>query len=447
MKLRPGSVRTRLALWHAGALTLIVCGFSAAVFLIARAQLLRDLDASLARDVATIERTYRQADYDLIEVETRAGVELFEVTRDGRVLYRTAGWSRLELDPAASAGAGPATWRTADGRSYRVATRSWDGLRISAAVDDSATRSALDRLALILALGIPCAALAALGGGLVLAGRVLAPVGAMAKHARRISAESLDDRLPVEDPRDEFGRLASVFNDTLGRIQDAFERQRRFTADASHELRTPLTAMRSVGEVALQRGHGAADYREVIGSMLEEADRLTALVEGLLTLARADSGRIPATRERVDLGALASGVVEHLRVLAEEKGQALTLDCPAGVAARCDPALVRQALVNLLDNAIKYTPAGGAIRVGAALLPSGEAGLQVKDDGPGIAAAHLERIFDRFYRVDPARSKQEGGIGLGLAIARSVALAGGGRIEVESAPGSGSLFRVVLPAA
>ncbi|WP_242393956.1 heavy metal sensor histidine kinase [Anaeromyxobacter oryzisoli] len=444
MTLRPRSVRARLALWHAGVLTLLVCAFSGAVYLLVRGQLLRDLDERLDRDLATIERTYRQADYDLAEVETRAGVELFEVTRGERVLYRTAGWTRLGLDRAATRAA-PASWSSPRGPWYRVEARSWDGVRIAVAADEALTRAALDRLGLVLALGVPCAALFAMGAGYLLAGRVLAPVGAMAEHARRITAESLDARLPVEDPRDEFGQLAGVFNDTLARLHDAFERLRRFTADASHELRTPLTALRSVGEVALQEPREPAAYREVVGSMLEEVERLTGLVESLLLLTRADSGRVAAAREAVDLDALATGAVDHLRVLAEEKGQVLTTELPVAVRARCAPALVRQAIVNLLDNAIQYTPPGGIIRVRARVLASGEPAVEVEDTGPGIAAAHLERIFERFYRVDADRSRRTGGAGLGLAIARSVVGATGGRIEVQSAEGRGSLFRIVLP--
>ncbi len=445
MTLRPRSVRARLALWHAGVLTLIVCAFSGAVYLLVRTQLFRDLDARLARDLATVERTYREADYDLAEVETRAGVELFEVTRAGRILYRTAAWTRLGLDQAVLTDAVPTSW-SSQGHSYRVEPRSWPEVRIAVATDEAPTRGALARLALILVLGIPCAVVVALAGGYLLAGRVLAPVAAMAEHARRITADSLDSRLPVEDPRDEFGQLAGVFNDTLARLHDAFERLRRFTADASHELRTPLTAMRSVGEVALQEAHDPAAYREVIGSMLEEVERLTGLVESLLLLTRADSGRIPAAREVVDLGGLATSAVEHLRVLAEERGQDLTADAGAEVRARCDPAMVRQGVVNLLDNAIKYTPPKGAIRVVVRVLSSGEPAVEVKDDGPGIGAVHLERIFERFYRVDADRSRHAGGMGLGLAIARSVIATTGGRIEVESAEGHGSVFRVVLPA-
>jgi heavy metal sensor kinase len=267
----------------------------------------------------------------------------------------------------------------------------------------------------------------------------------MAETARKITAESLTARLAVENPRDEFGRLATVFNDTLARLQDAFEQLRRFTADASHELRTPLTAVRSVGEVALQRHLGAEGYREVIGSMLEEVDRLTRLVENLLTLTRAESGRIPLTVEVVDLGALATGVAESLRVLAEDKEQTLAVETAGPLSVRGDPAILHQALLNLLYNAIRYTPSQGTIRVSARATPSGEAAIAVADTGPGIPVEHRERIFERFYRVDGGRSREAGGTGLGLAIARWAVEANGGRIEVEGGEGKGSVFRIVLP--
>ncbi len=316
---------------------------------------------------------------------------------------------------------------------------------ISVAADESAVHRTLRTLAVILALGIPCAVALAIGGGWFLAGRVLAPVGAMAERARRITAESLGERLPVENAEDEFGRLATIFNETLARLQDSFERLRRFTADASHELRTPLTAMRSVGEVALHDSLDPAAYRDVIGSMLEEVERLTGLVENLLTLTRVDSRRLQLPLEVVDLGTVALSATEHLRVLADEKEQTLTMEVGGGVRAECDPALLRQGLVNLLDNAIKYTPRKGTIHVTARVLPSGEAAIEVADDGPGVAPIHHERIFERFYRVDAGRSRSAGGMGLGLAIARSVVEANGGRIEIESEEGRGSIFRVLLP--
>src|SRR5947208_9770263 len=269
----------------------------------------------------------------------------------------------------------------------------------------------------------------------------------MAQKAREITAESLAKRLPVDDAQDEFGRLATVFNDTLSRLQDAFERLRRFTADASHELRTPLTAMRSVGEVALRNPLDASAYRDVIGSMLEEVDRLTRLVESLLTLTRADSGKIQLASEVLDLGALAGSVVDQLRVLADEKQQDLQLRAPASVHAMADGALIRHALMNLMHNAIKYTPVGGTITVELKAMNSGQAVIEVRDTGPGIPRAHRDRIFDRFYRVDASRSREEGGVGLGLAIARWAIQANAGEIELADDGGSGSLFRILLPTA
>lgn len=447
MNLRPRSVRMRLTLWHSAVLTLIVCAFSAGIFFFVRVRLFDDLDAYLKRDLSTVEATYREGPTELFEAETRSGVKLFEVTEGQSPLYRTDLWAQAGLDLAGGSGH-PAlmSWRSPkDDKTYRVLVAPHSTHRIAVAADESTIRRTLWTLGAILALGIPFAMALAVAGGWFLAGRVLAPVGAMADQARRISADSLAARLPVENPHDEFGRLATVFNETLARLEDSFERLRRFTADASHELRTPLTAMRSVGEVALHASVEPAVYRDVIGSMLEEVERLTALVESLLTLTRMDSQRLQLSREVVDLRTIAVSAAEHLRVLAEEKNQTLRVESDGPIEVNCDPALLRQGVVNLVDNAIKYTQAKGHIRVAVTRHASGEAVIEVEDDGPGIASAHQGRIFERFYRIDPARSRNDGGLGLGLAIARSTVEANGGRIEVESQIGRGTTFRVLLP--
>jgi heavy metal sensor kinase len=448
MRWTPASVRTRLTLWHAGVLTLIICAFSAAIFLFVRARLSHDLELQLARELSTVEHIYREEPGELRDLESHWGITFFQVVDASTVVYQTAAWERggfADAVPSRRGTTSPRSWTSPDGRHYRVGAVSGPSYQIGVGIDEGPLRQTLRTLAVILLVAIPCATGLALVGGYVLAGRVLVPVGAMADTARKITAESLGERLPVENPDDEFGRLAHVFNDTLSRLHDSFESLRRFTADASHELRTPLTAMRSVGEVALQGPRDAAAYRDVIGSMLEEVDRLTRLVESLLTLTRAESGRIQPTREVVDLGELAANVVDHLRVLAEEKDQHLAVDVRALVRLECDSAILRQGLINLLDNAIKYTPTKGSIEVRVGEIASGEVAVEVKDTGPGIAAPDRDRIFERFYRVDAARSRESGGLGLGLAIARWAVEANGGRIEVESDEGQGSVFRIVFP--
>ena len=422
------SVRWRLTLWHAGVLTLVICAFAAGIFGFVRARLYAALDRQVEADLATVETVYREETGDLGELAHRMGIAHFAVMEGSTIVYRTPGWPPSGPTP------------------HRVRVLRESSHHIVAARDEATVRQTLWTLGIILVAGVPCAAGLAIWGGYFLAGRMLAPVATMAETARTITAESLSARLHVENERDEFGRLAHVFNDTLARLEAAFEELRRFTADASHELRTPLAAMRSVGEVALQRSLSGPAYREGIGSMLEEVSRLTHLVESLLTLTRGDSGRIQPNFEMVSLNSLVGSVADNLKVLAEEKEQALTIDAGSPVSVRCDPVILRQGLINLLDNAIKYTPRAGTIRLAVNQRRSGEVAIEVRDSGPGIAAVHQDRIFERFYRVDDARSRDQGGVGLGLATARWAVEANGGRVELESEQGRGALFRIVLPA-
>ncbi len=307
---------------------------------------------------------------------------------------------------------------------------------------DAQMRRELGELAVVLLAGAPVGVALAGAGGYLLARRALAPVDRMAERARAISAERLDERLPVDNPGDELGRLALVLNDLLARLQASFERTRQFTADASHELRTPLTAIRSVGETGLRDRLDVDGYREVVGSMLEEADRMTRLVDALLTLSRADTGRLPLSLATIDLRELAADVATHLSVLAEEKGQHLLVEGPA-ILLEADRLVLRQALVNLVDNAIAHGPAG--LPIGLTCAVSGEeAILDVVDRGPGVPPAHRARIFERFYRVDPARERTAGGAGLGLAIAAWAVGAHGGRLEYHDTPGGGATFRITL---
>jgi signal transduction histidine kinase len=248
----------------------------------------------------------------------------------------------------------------------------------------------------------------------------------------------LSDRLPVSNPDNEMGRLASVFNQTLGRLEASFGQMRQFTADVSHELRTPLTAIRSVGEVGLRGHRDETAYRGIIGSMLEEVDRLASLVDRLLTLSRAQTRQ---SREAVDLSSLADDVVSHLGVLAEEKRQTLTIDRPATPVVAADRLVLRQALINLVDNAIKFTPAAGRIRIRISETPT-DALVDVIDSGPGISSDARDRIFDRFYRENESDA---GGTGLGLSLAKGAVEALGGHLTLEHTGAAGTAFRISLP--
>jgi heavy metal sensor kinase len=433
------SIRVRLTLWYAAALSAVLALYAGGVFAFLRHSLSEDLDRGLSddREVAEqmLERTpaggigWRAEPEDEDEDDEAIGSRWLEVrSPEGTLLY-----ARPSGIPA-------------DVRVRRLsAPYTVDGLPVvlQVARSEEPLRRELRELLGVMGAGFPLAVALAGLGGYLLARRTLDPLGRMAERARTITAERLGERLPVENPGDELGQLAAVFNDAFARLERSFEQLRRFTADASHELRTPLTAMRSVGEVGLREHRDAAAYREIIGSMLEETDRLGRLVEGLLTLSRADGGNVSLTREGVDLVELARDVAGQLGVLAEEKQQSFTVEAPGPVPAWVDRLVIRQALINLVDNAIKYTPPGGSVRI---IVRNGGPGptIEVVDTGPGISQEHRDRVFDRFYRIDKARSRELGGTGLGLSIARWAVEAHRGRIDLDSAEGCGSTFRIIL---
>lgn len=451
MRLRPRSIRTLLTLWHTGALFFIILLFSVGIYLFVRLSLFAQIDRKLAEDLTTIEWVLEADPAEVLELTEFGSVPTFLVMDGENTFAATYSWKETGLSGFLSGGrfSSPVSRPARDGRSFRIQTTTLlqpdHSYLIAVAVDEEPTRQLLSILLSIMVAGLPAAVAMALIGGYLLAGRALAPINAITEKAREITAERLSERLPVENPGDEFGRLATVFNETFARLEDAFERMRHFTADASHELRTPLTALRSVGEVGLQESRDVAACREVISSMLEEADRLTRLVGSLLALSRADAGTFPLLREGADIGALAGEVIDFLQVLAEEKEQSLTLESEKGVIAEVDRTTLRQALLNLVDNAVKYTPCRGHIVVAVRKTADGEAVVEISDDGPGISQEHQERIFDRFYRVDKGRSRELGGAGLGLAITRWAVEVNSGHIELESVEGRGSTFRVVLP--
>jgi heavy metal sensor kinase len=280
--------------------------------------------------------------------------------------------------------------------------------------------------------------------GYLLARSSLKPIGEMALRAKEITSERLDERLPVNDRDGELADLAQMFNGMLSRLQQSFEQLRRFTSDASHELRTPLTLLRSVGEVGLQTNSTPEQLRDTIGSMLEEANRLTELVENLLTISRADAGQLamlPSAFTAMDLARESGNLLD---VLLEEKSQTLEISGDESVILKADWVLMRQALVNILHNAIKYTPVHGKIGINIKRAGSG-VDIEVHDSGPGIDPEHRERVFDRFYRIDSGRASAHGGTGLGLSIAQWTVRAHGGDITVVTNGSTGAVFQIHLP--
>ena len=296
---------------------------------------------------------------------------------------------------------------------------------------------------------IPIAILLASVGGYFLARKSLAPVVAMSSQAGRISAKNLHERLPIQNAKDELGRLAASFNELLERVDQSFERQRRFMSDASHELRTPAAILRGESEVALSRAERPAEeYRESLAVLHAEAQRLTQIVEDLFTLTRADAGQYPLSPHEFYLDELVADCTHAARSLASAKQISLTCEVPEELPIRADEALLRRMILNLLDNAIKYTPAGGRVTVSCGR--SGvEYALSVTDSGEGIPAELQQRVFERFFRVDKARTRSEhdgGGAGLGLSIARWIAEAHHGRLILARSDSSGSTFSALLPA-
>lgn len=463
---KPRHIRTRLALVFATTLTVLLGVYAVGTYVLLRTALYRELDRQLELEfhvgVEMMEAAQRSGTFPnpppsrtVLPPEAPLGetwrwLEIW--SPDGGLLMMEPGMTTAAHhlpDRPPRSEFGPESYRYADGQYVRVLSRLTVVLDtpviIRALKPEAPIRNELWNYVRSLLVTLPLAVGLVGLVGYLLTKPALAPLVTLADRARLITADRLSDRLPVKNPDDEVGRLAAIFNETLSRLERSFDDLRRFTADASHELRTPLTALRSVGEVGLRDSKTPEEYREVIGSLLEEANRLSHLVDNLLALSRTDSGQVRPNPEAIDLESLCCEIRDLLAVLADEKHQVVEL-APAGPAvAVADRQLVRRALINLVDNAIKYSPAGSTVKL-ITDTRDGTAIVEVVDEGPGIPAADRQRIFNRFYRVDPARHRATGGSGLGLSIAQSGVTACGGRIEVDDGPGGGSAFRILLPA-
>jgi heavy metal sensor kinase len=444
----------QLTLWYVAAMTLVLAVYAAAILAYVSRSASQLLTQQLRSDFQWATVMVEQTPEGGITWNGEEAIEEHPWLQvwgpDGKLLFRNGvalGQPDVGLDLPNLPDDAVVSVPTSDGVPLRVLSRRGEiagsPVVIQVGRSEQTMREQIQTVALILLLGLPVAVVTAGLGGYMLARRALAPIERMTERAETITAERLSDRLPVSNPDNEMGRLATVFNATLARLEESFEQMRRFTADVSHELRTPLTAIRSVGEVGLRGRRDEAGYRTIIGSMLEEVDRLAGLVDRLLTLSRAETGVTTRSIEPVALKELAESVVADLAVLAEEKSQQVVIEAHGSPRGLGDRLMVRQALINLVDNAIKFAPAGTAIVI-RVVESVGDATVDVIDHGPGIPTAAREHIFDRFFRASSAPS-DVAGTGLGLSIAKSAVETSGGALTLEQSDEHGSTFRIRLP--
>ena len=465
--MRPRSIHARLTLWYTSLLTITVLILGAIAYSLLGYSLAHDVDAALQGVAQTLAAQPSRGRPPLLPADIDALFRQFLGTFPwDRYVERRDPWGGQERRaPTARsqelplsdhalkrAAEGLSTFETVEGVGrdpvrvltwpVREAGRVTSVIQVGMSLESVA--AARRRFLLVMAAVLPLGLLSAGGGGWLLARRALKPVDRMTEAARRISAERLEERLETSGTDDELDRLANTLNDMFGRLDAAFRQIRQFSADASHELQTPLTILKGELEVALRSPRSPEEYRRVLASALEESERLAHLVEGLLLLARADAGVLRMDRRPMDLAPLVADVCEQVRILAAAHAVALELGPNESITIEGDEAQLRRLLLNLVDNAIKYTPPGGRVTLTLQRV-GGWASLRVSDTGVGLSPEEQESLFQRFYRATKTHVRDEGGAGLGLCIARSIAEAHGGRIQVESAPGHGSTFTVLLP--
>ena len=457
------TVRVRLTLWYVVVFGLLLAGFSAFVYVVLSRTLYARLDQSLLNAAQVVSGEFRSevAENEGGAAEGAAQVltELhlpgtyFAIFDGEQLLASNLDWNQVSARDLLSSTAtdDPTIFRTVRGygeEGARVAiipAQAGDKAYLVAAAEPlHSLVEQLESIRRIFYLGFPAALLVAGIGGFILAKKSLAPVVAMSNQAERISARNLHERLSIGNNRDELGHLARVFNDLLSRLDGSFESMREFIADASHELRTPLSIIRGEADVALSQDRDATEYRDALAIIQDEAKRLSRIVDDMMALARADAGQRPLQIEEFYLNDLVEECCKAATVLTVREGVTLTVEPAADIAFRGDEDLLRRMFMNLLDNAIKYTPAGGSVSVELACEPA-SVKIIVSDTGIGIPADQVPHIFERFYRVDKARSRADGGSGLGLAIAKWVAEAHRGSIDLISHSGHGSKFTVSLP--
>ena len=455
------SIKFRFTIWYLLVLAVLLGALSAGVYFYLSRSLYRSLDDSLelrSQQICSVPPVLESIWHGEFQEELGEIVMLYFYTGSELVQVSppemSVSLSQEFIYEAINGRSSFATIEAADGQGLRLLAvpihLGIPGLPLSsqpgALIIGRSTKQidqALHGLVRTLAIADALALAVAAGGGIFLARRALKPVDKIAETAQEIGETDLSRRINV-NTKDELGRLAATLNAMIGRLEKAFQRQKQFTSDASHELRAPLAVIEAESSLALQKERPPSDYRQSLETISQESKQMSSLIEQLLTLARADAGKEQWNFTDVNLGRVITNLSADVEVLCQEKGLSCQLGQIQDLVVKGDAARLRELFMNLLDNAIRYTPAPGTVSV--SLHREGEMAIvAIKDTGVGIAAEDMPFIFERFYRVDKARSRAQGGTGLGLAICRYIAEAHGGKIEVESQVGVGSTFSVWLP--
>lgn len=464
--MRIRSIRVRLTLWYTCLSTVLILLLGGAAYGLLTYSLHSQVDSSLTSVARSLtERAHRESSSfvpsDIDEAFRRffgfsPWERYFQMLdprgrRDPRQPESRSGRLPLGEEALRNAARGIATFETLKGLEeypVRILTAPvMEGGRmvnlIQVGMSLQSVSETLTRFLIVMAVLLPAGLVLAGSVGLVLARRALKPVDRMIEAARHIGAEHLAERVQETGAGDELDRLSKTLNEMLERLDASFRQMRQFSADASHELQTPLTILKGELEVGLRASRSPGEYREILASSLEEVDRIDRLVDGLLMLHRAEAGMLRMDRREVDLDRLVDDIVRSLELLAGERSIELVRGVVEPVAIPGDPERLRRMLLNLVENAVKYTGPGGRVEISLKREGDG-ASLSVSDTGIGISEEDRQRIFEPFYRSSDARSMADRGTGLGLSIARSIAAAHGGSIRVESRPGRGSTFIVQL---
>jgi heavy metal sensor kinase len=448
------SIKLRLTLWYLAAIVVLLVILGTVSYYLLSKNLYRNLDESLRTRVIELQGSIK-IDGRRVQFEQKVAELVMIYDADGALLERlgpNVEFSNIDktVEQALfgkSSFVSASTPKGPDVRLYAAPFNDSSGRRVAIIVG-RLPNDILDVLAIfrmvILNSSLLVVVLAGVGG-LFLADRTLKPVERIAEIARGIGESDLSRRIDIQTD-DELGRLASTLNGMIARLEEAFKKQRQFVADASHELRTPLAIIQAESSLALGKERTQAEFRRSLELVSQEVDYMSDIVGKLLLLARSDAGVEPVDLRDVDLKELLVGLSQDVEALAQEKGLRFTLGSTDSLTIKGDKLKLRQLFLIVLDNAIRHTPGGGSIS-GSLVRRNDSAVASIGDTGIGIPDDHLPFIFDRFYRVDKARSRAEGGMGLGLSIALSIAKMHGGDIEVESQVGAGTTFRIVLPLA